>query len=62
MKKSFLDYYKEILQKVSFDQDLFRKEFEKALKSIEEEDTQKLKEWIIDRGLQSNMIPVKVMD
>ena len=62
MKKSFLEYYKEILQKVSFDQDLFKKEFKKALNSIEEKDTQKLKEWIIDRELQSNMIPVKVMD
>ena len=61
MKKSFLDYYKEILQKVSFDQELFKKELNKALNSIDKEDIQKLREWIIDRGLQFNMIPVKVM-
>ena len=44
MKKSFLDYYKEILQKVSFDQELFKKELNKALNSIDKEDIQKLRE------------------
>jgi len=60
MRKSFLDYYKEILEKVSFDQQLFRKELSKALRTIEKEDIQKLWDWIIDRGLQSDLIPVKV--
>jgi len=57
MKKSFLDYYKEILEKVSFDQYLFNKEFYKAVKSVESDEIQKLMEWIEERGLHSNLIP-----
>ena len=49
MKKSFLDYYKEILEKVSFDQHLFRKEFSKAVESVERDEIQKLMEWIEER-------------
>lgn len=60
MKKSFLDYYKEILEKVSFDQSLFKKEFNKAVKSVEIDEIQKLMEWIEERGLHTNLIPIKI--
>ena len=62
MKKTFLEYYKEILEKVSFDPYLFKKEFTKALKTIEEEDIGKLIEWLENRGLKSDFIPVKAHD
>jgi hypothetical protein len=59
MKKTFLDYYKEILEKVSFDPYLFKKEFAKALKTIEEEEVCNLIEWLESRGFQSDFIPAK---
>ncbi len=46
MKKSFLEYYKEILDKVSFDASLFRKELEKAFTALSEFEILKLKEWV----------------
>ena len=48
MKKSFLDYYKLILDKVSFDQQLFRKELTKALKTIDQHEVDDLLQWLND--------------
>lgn len=46
MKTSFLDYYKTILQKVSFDNFLFRKELNKALNHLESHDKEELRQWV----------------
>ena len=56
MKMSFLDYYKLILEKVSFDPQLFKKEFKKAISSIEQHERDQLLEWMKNRGLQADMI------
>ncbi len=60
MGKSLLDYYKEILKKVSFDQQLFNKELQKAQRSIEKAENDQLLSWLEEQGLNSNMIPVKI--
>ena len=41
-----LKYYKEILQKVSFDVRLFRKELRKAYKYLTPKDRDILREWV----------------
>ena len=51
MTNSFLDYYKVILQKVSFDQALFRKELNKALNTLEPRDATELRSWLNSMGL-----------
>jgi hypothetical protein len=45
MKTSFLDYYKLILSKVSFDQQLLRKEYTKALNLLDQAEVQELNQW-----------------
>jgi hypothetical protein len=40
-----LDYVKTILKKVSFDRRLFEKELIKAIRTLLDEEVQKLKEW-----------------
>lgn len=46
MKSNALEYTKFILEKVSFDPQLFRKEYYKALAYLVEEDCRKLNQWI----------------
>ncbi len=46
MKKTFLEYYKEVLDKVSFDAKLFQKELGKAFTALSEFEILKLKEWV----------------
>lgn len=46
MKTSFLDYYKMILQKVSFDPKLFKKEYKKAIKTLKTSEARLLEKWI----------------
>ena len=53
MRTSFLDYYKLILDKVSFDQDLFRKEYQKAKKGLMDHERDELNQWVLDRGYPS---------
>jgi hypothetical protein len=50
MRTSFLDYYKLILDKVSFDQELFRKEYHKARKGLMDHERDELNQWLLDRG------------
>lgn len=52
MKRSFLDYYKIILDKVSFDHTLLRKEYRKATHHLEESEVEHLNSWLKSRGLQ----------
>ncbi len=53
MKKSFLEYYKEILEKVSFDPHLLKKEYHKAKKSLNQSELQQFEAWINERGISS---------
>lgn len=47
MAKTFLDYAKTILEKVSFNADLFQLEFKKALTNLLPNEVQELINWII---------------
>lgn len=58
MKNSFLEYYKEILEKVSFDPDLLNKEYHKAIKSLNHSEVQQFENWIYERGLSSSLAPI----
>lgn len=40
-----LEYYKTVLQKVSFDKSLFNKEYAKAMRELSEHDKHKLVQW-----------------
>ncbi len=46
MMTSFLDYYKLILQKVSFDTALFDKEYQKALQRLRPDEAEQLRKWV----------------
>lgn len=61
MKTSFLDYYKVILSKVSFDQALLSKEYSKALNVLSEPEADELSRWMTDTGLTAfqQRIPAK---
>jgi hypothetical protein len=50
MRTSYLDYYKLILDKVCFRDDLLRKEYRKAMNRLEESEQAELKRWLHDRG------------
>jgi acyl carrier protein len=50
-----LEYYKTILEKVSFDRNLCRKEFEKATKDLNEKEIIELKEWLQNKGFTHKM-------
>jgi len=43
---SFLEYYKLILQKVSFDPSLLRKEYRKAMQQLRPDEADQLKKWL----------------
>ena len=55
MKKTFLDYYKEILEKVSFDPHLLYKEYQKAIKSLDQSELQQFEAWIKEKGISSSL-------
>lgn len=50
MKTSFLDYYKLVLEKVSFDGQLFDKEYFKALSVLSEHEKTQLERWLKVKG------------
>jgi hypothetical protein len=55
MKTSMLEYYKLILDKVSFDRNLLIKEYKKALADLGHEESYHLKKWVqtkLDEPLQ----------
>jgi len=55
MKTSFLEYYKMVLDKVSFDHQLFTKEYRKAVAMLQSNEVDDLNAWIRSRGLQSGV-------
>lgn len=52
MKNSFLEYYKMILKKVSFDKELFNKEYKKALDTIGAEQVDEFQQWMSSNGFK----------
>jgi hypothetical protein len=59
MKESFLEYTKYILEKVSFDIELLKKEYKKALKILKTEEVSQLNNWIKNKGLKLQPIYLK---
>lgn len=59
MKGSFLEYYKTILEKVSFDKELFVKEYHKAMKMVEATEAEQLSKWIQARGFKADLMTVE---
>ena len=55
MKNSFLEYYKLVLDKVSFDSNLFRKEYHKAVKGLSEVEKNELQHWLRARDLYQHL-------
>jgi hypothetical protein len=53
MTNSFLDYYKMILDKVSFDSNLFAKEYQKATRNLHTHEIRDLNSWLRSKGLQT---------
>lgn len=51
MKTTFLEYYKNVLDKVSFDPRLFIKEYYKALRMLQSNEINELNDWLRSRGL-----------
>ncbi|RAI91415.1 hypothetical protein [Algoriphagus yeomjeoni] len=50
-KGSFLNYYKTILEKVSFDSSLLEKEYKKAQALLDGSESQELDYWLNSSGL-----------
>ena len=46
MKESFLEYTKYILEKVSFDVELLKKEYKKSLKILKRDEILQLNSWV----------------
>ena len=62
-KQSWLDYSKQILQKVSFDTLLFTKELNKAVQILSETDVEDLERWVYETfSLKLTLEAVKVLD
>ncbi len=55
-KTSMLNYCKTILEAVSFDQGLFRKEYRKSLIWLSNEEKSKLKHWVRNEFTQPNIL------
>jgi len=58
MKESFLEYTKYILERVSFDLELLKKEYHKALKMLEREEVISLNSWILSKGYKLQSISI----
>lgn len=54
MKTSYLDYYKIILKKVSFDYGLLKKELRKANQILTQEERSSLRKWMLQNGLHAD--------
>jgi hypothetical protein len=59
MKKTFLDYYKEILEKVSFDPHLLNKEYQKAINTLNTSEIQEFHNWLHESGLRTSIATMK---
>lgn len=59
--KSFLDYYKTILRKVSFDPVLVQKEYLKAINTLHPTEVKDFNRWVGEAGLKSKIKEAKQM-
>ncbi len=64
MARAMLEYYKTVLQKVSFDARLFSKELQKAISKLLPYEIEELKSWLLNfitdkPELQGSLILVK---
>jgi len=60
MKKTLLEYYKMILFKVSFDINLLRKEYQKAIKSLNSNELLDLNNWLENKGFTPSLLLIRV--
>lgn len=61
MAKNMLEYTKKILNKVSFDVKLFKKELSKAYQHLVEEEVEELMTWVITNfGQQYHLKPIYI--
>jgi len=61
MSKNMLEYSKNVLNKVSFDINLFKKELAKAYKVLVEEEIEELRLWVkMNFGEQYTLQPIRV--
>jgi hypothetical protein len=51
MKTSYLDFYKVVLEKVSFNSHLLSKEYRKAVRDLSEPEKKELTKWLKEVGL-----------
>lgn len=58
MKESFLEYTKYILERVSFDIELLKKEYRKAIKILKKEEVRLLNSWILKKGYQLQPVTI----
>ena len=56
VRNSFFDYYKTILEKVSFDRALFNKEYRKAIQILSPDETAALDRWIASKNLNTSVL------
>jgi len=57
MRTSYLDFYKFVLLKVSFDSHLLSKEYHKAMRNLNEVENQELLVWLHEEGLIQQIAP-----
>ncbi|UZD23093.1 hypothetical protein PBT90_06760 [Algoriphagus halophytocola] len=50
-KTKYIDYYKTILEKVSFDKHLLMKEYSKALQVLQDHEKRELNNWLVSQGI-----------
>lgn len=55
---SFLDYYKTILEKVSFDSYLLTKEYRKALNTIHPSEIKEFEQWMKSKKLDNKLCEI----
>ena len=53
---TFLEYYKMVLDKVSFDSSIFTKEYQKATRTLTANEIGELNAWLRSKGLQRREI------
>ncbi|MDG1915148.1 MAG: hypothetical protein P8I55_11240 [Crocinitomix sp.] len=49
-KKTFLNFYKLVLENMKFDKQLFWKEYQKAIRFLDESEISELNNWIYKNG------------
>jgi hypothetical protein len=59
METTFLEYYKMILEKVRFDNNLLVKEYRKAINQLEVDEINDLNAWLASRGMRLNPLDIR---